>query len=397
VHDTRINTLKQRIAFVSTMDGYSWGGSEELWSRAALQLLRLGFSISASVPEWRPLHGRVQHLRKQGVNIWLRPKSYPNWKRAWHRTAYRDLNPIAVEVDKMISVTKPRLVVLSSGFAYPPIDLIELCVKKRIPFVTIGQANYDTIWMDDDSAARYRPGLSAAARCYFVSKSNLRLAEKQIGCQLYNAEVVWNPFNVDYHASPSWPKLGPHGGLRLACVARLDPPAKGQDILFEVLTAPQWASRPWHLYLYGEGPMRNVLERLAQSSGLSDRVVFAGQKTVEEIWASNHVLVMPSRAEGMPLAMVEAMLCARPVIATDVASISEIVEDGITGFLADAPAVPRLANAMERFWESRARMEEIGKNGAKRIRRLVPPDPAGIFTGKLRAVLHEHLSKLADG
>jgi glycosyltransferase involved in cell wall biosynthesis len=133
--------------------------------------------------------------------------------------------------------------------------------------------------------------------------------------------------------------------------------------------------------------MRNLLERLAQRSGLADRVVFAGHKTVEEIWASNHVLVMPSRNEGLPLAIVEAMLCARPVIATDIAGNSEVVEDGITGFLAGAPTVPSVANAMERFWVRRAMMEEIGKAGAKKIRQLVPPDPVRVFTEKLKTLL----------
>ena len=46
--------------------------------------------------------------------------------------------------------------------------------------------------------------------------------------------------------------------------------------------------------------MRDVLERLVQHFGLSRQVVFAGHRPVEEIWASNHVLVMPSRAEGLP-------------------------------------------------------------------------------------------------
>ena len=238
-----------------------------------------------------------------------------------------------------------------------------------------------------ESAARYRKGLSAAARCYFVSRANLRLAEKQLGCELSNAEVVWNPFNVDYHASPPWPKLGADGELRLACVARLHPPSKGQDILFEALATPQWATRAWRLYLYGEGPMRNVLERLAQRLGLAERVVFAGHKPVEEIWTSNHVLVMPSRAEGLPLAIVEAMLCGRPVIATDVAGNSEIVDDGITGFLADAPTVSSVANALERFWARREMLEEIGKAGARKIRKLVPHDPVRVFTDKLKTFL----------
>jgi glycosyltransferase involved in cell wall biosynthesis len=130
--------------------------------------------------------------------------------------------------------------------------------------------------------------------------------------------------------------------------------------------------------------MRQGLERLAQKLGLSDRVVFAGFCAVEEIWASNHVLVMPSRYEGLPLAMVEAMLCARPVVATDVAGHAEIIEDGVTGFLADAPTAGSMGAALERFWARRGEAEEIGKAGARRIRQLVPSDPVRVFSEKLK-------------
>jgi glycosyltransferase involved in cell wall biosynthesis len=233
--------------------------------------------------------------------------------------------------------------------------------------VTIAHASADVDWIDDTLAERYRVALANAQRCYFVSRANLRLVEKQIGCELSNAEVVWNPINVDLDAAPAWPELGQDGELRLACVARLHPPTKGQDILFEVLARPAWAGRRWRLHLYGEGPMRNVLERLAQRLGLSDRVVFAGHAPVAEIWASNHVLVMPSRREGLPLAMVEAMLCGRPVVATDVAGHSEIIEDGVTGFLADAPTVSSMAKALEQFWARRADAMEIGAAASKRL------------------------------
>src|SRR5262249_41899314 len=143
---------------------------------------------------------------------------------------------------------------------------------KRIWFVTIGHANWDWSWIDDEHAARCRRGLSAAIRCFFVSRANLALTEKQLGCQLSNAEIVWSPVNIDYKASPSWPALGSNGELRLACVGRLDPAFKGQDILLEALSTREWATRNWRLYLYGEGPVRNVLEQLVQHFGLSRRV-----------------------------------------------------------------------------------------------------------------------------
>jgi len=133
--------------------------------------------------------------------------------------------------------------------------------------------------------------------------------------------------------------------------------------------------------------MRNSLELLVRSLGLSDRVVFAGYASVAEIWASNHVLVMPSRVEGLPLVVIEAMLCGRPVVATDVAGNSEVIEDGVTGFLADAPTVGCMAEALERFWARRAHAQMIGEAGSQRIRQLLPPDPVRIFSEKIKEIL----------
>lgn len=65
---------RNRITFVSTMDLEPWGGSEELWARTALDLLSQGFSVSASVLQWSPLHPRVLDLRARGVDLWVRPR-----------------------------------------------------------------------------------------------------------------------------------------------------------------------------------------------------------------------------------------------------------------------------------------------------------------------------------
>jgi glycosyltransferase involved in cell wall biosynthesis len=132
---------------------------------------------------------------------------------------------------------------------------------------------------------------------------------------------------------------------------------------------------------------RDGLERLAQRLRLADRVVFEGHVAdVEKIWSLNHVLVMPSRIEGLPLAVIEAMLCGRPVVATDVAG-AEVVEYGVTGFLAGAPTVGCVGDALERFWVRREEAREIGAAAAQSIRRLVPPDPARVFADKIRDLL----------
>ncbi len=98
------------------------------------------------------------------------------------------------------------------------------------------------------------------------------------------------------------------------------------------------------------------------------------------------MLVMPSRYEGMPLSMVEAMLCARSVLATDVAGHSEIVDDGVTGFLADAPTVRSVRRALDRLWARRMDLQTMGNAAAKRIRARVPRDPARAFAERIKTI-----------
>ena len=375
------------ILFVSSVNDTPWGGAEELWSRAALDLAADGFPVSASVVAWSPPHPRILDLIERGIEVWHRPTRYPLRKRAWRHLRAPQKSPTTLEVERLISVRSPKFVVISDGAPFPPLDLLEMCVTKRLRFVIIVQCNQYFWWPADDLAGRYRTALAAAQRCYFVSDANRSIAEKQVGCELPNAEVVHNPFNVDFNASPPWPAFGRDGELRFACVGRLDAPGKGQDILFEVLAGPAWATRNWRLHLYGNGENRGGLERWAHRLGLADRVVFEGHVAdVEKIWSLNHVLVMPSRIEGLPLAAIEAMLCGRLVVATDVAG-AEVIEEGVTGFLAEAPSVGCVGNALERFWTRRDEAREIGATAAQRIRQVIPPDPARVFADKIRELL----------
>ena len=170
----------------------------------------------------------------------------------------------------------------------------------------------------------------------------------------------------------------------MACVARLDIAHKGQDMLLEVLAKPCWRARDWRLTFYGNGPNADVLKRLVARFELKDRIVFAGHVAIEEIWHENHILVMPSRFEGWPMTTVEAMWCGRPVVATRVGINPDVIQDGVTGFLAENPSAEALGKALNQMWMLRDQLEEIGKLAATSIRRFMPDDPARIFAEKLK-------------
>jgi len=378
-----------RIVFVSTPSTDPWAGSEELWARAALDLMAEGFAVSANVTEFSPLHPKLQELRARGLDLWLRPSWYSLRKHPWRWYRGRHGGPFLHELRRLLDARDPALVVFSEGNALPPIDLLELCIARGVPFCTLTQANKEAVWYPDEIAKRYRRALAAARRCFFVSEGNRILSEKQIGGEYGNAEVVRNPVNLDWDIALPWPALGPSGEWHFASVGRLYPAAKGQDLLLEALAAPVWRQRPWRLSLFGDGETRYSLEWLAGKLGIANRVVFAGFAAVPDIWTTNHLLVMPSRFEGLPLAMVEAMLCARPVVATDVAGHKEIIEEGVTGFLADAPTATSVAAALERFWARRADAEQIGKTAARRIRQTIPRDPGRAFSSRLQELLEQ--------
>jgi glycosyltransferase involved in cell wall biosynthesis len=230
-----------------------------------------------------------------------------------------------------------------------------------------------------------RNALKLARRCFFVAEANRILAEKQLGCDFDNAEVVRNPLVIQIDGPFSWPSVAVEEQLRMACVARLSA-EKGQDILLEALTTERWRQRNWRLNLYGNGPTQSVLERLVARFQLGHRVHFAGHAAVEHVWREDHLLVMASRCEGMPLAIVEAMACGRPVVATNVGGISELVQEGVTGFLAVAPVAECVNVALERMWSHRARLKEFGHRAAASAREFIPDDPVKIFAEKLLAV-----------
>lgn len=164
----------------------------------------------------------------------------------------------------------------------------------------------------------------------------------------------------------------------MACVGRLRVSDKGQHLLLAALAEEPWRSRPFRLLFYGEGPDRKYLEELVEFYGLGEKVHIEGHtKHVGEIWRKAHLAVQPSFVEGAPQSLLEAMLCRRPCVATAVSGIPEWVEEGKTGFLAEAPTVHQLRLALERAWENQHRWQEMGEAAREACLAKRDSDPAG--------------------
>lgn len=115
---------------------------------------------------------------------------------------------------------------------------------------------------------------------------------------------------------------------------------------------------------------RGQLERLAEELGILDRVQFLGwRREVVEILHAADVVVLPSLIEGLPMAVLEAMACGRPVVATAVNGTPEAVVDGETGFLIPPNDAAALAAAVLRLLRDPTLARQMGAAGRRRVER----------------------------
>jgi glycosyltransferase involved in cell wall biosynthesis len=257
------------------------------------------------------------------------------------------------------------------------LEIMEMCKQEGWRYGTVVQWACEYSWPDDARAVRLRAVYRGACAAFFVSQHNLKLAEKQIGAPIPRGEIVWNPFRVNYLQSLPWPDE--RRGLSLACVGRLQPASKGQDILLRVLSQRKWQERPVKVTFFGKGVNRCSLEELAKRLRVHNLQFGGFIPNVSSIWQDHHALVLASRSEGLPIVLLESSLCGRPAICTSVAGVPEIIEDNVTGFLAKAPEVDLFDAALERAWQARDHWREMGLSAALRVRSLVPEKPEECF------------------
>jgi glycosyltransferase involved in cell wall biosynthesis len=140
----------------------------------------------------------------------------------------------------------------------------------------------------------------------------------------------------------------------------------GPDILVEAFAKARAEIPDLRLSLAGSGPMEGALRARLQELQLLDDVEFPGYLTrlqVVDYLSNHHILVMPSRMESFGVAALEASACGRPVIASNVGGIPEVVVDGTTGLLVTPGDVDALAEAIVRLAADRVLMIRLGTAG----------------------------------
>ena len=142
---------------------------------------------------------------------------------------------------------------------------------------------------------------------------------------------------------------------------------KGLRRVIEALSSLEMG---WRLVVAGTGPDADAARQLAARLGATDRVLFLGRcssEQVERVVAACDVLVLPSAVEGLPYVILEAMACAKPVVSSRVFGIPEAVIDGETGLLVPPEDVAALAQALHTLAADASLRARMGRAGRVRF------------------------------
>jgi len=356
-----------KIEFIQYLPNNAWGGSELLWAAVAQRMAETRHGVSAEVGSLARGHSEVRALKERGAGVSLRPRwmdrTFPAERlRGWR--AWR------------FSRSGADLLFVNLAMHGLGLELLEAVRGSGRPYVVLIQSVNAAAWLTDGKTDRLRAVYKGAEAVFFVSEGNRQSAERMLADDLERAQVVGNlPGAREIEASP-WPDESPEDVLRLAVVGRIEPVAKGHDLVLEVAEQPKWRERSVCFEIFGKGASEETFRRAVRRAGLGDRFNFHGYvDDREDVWRSCHALLLPSRYEGSPLVMAEAMLSARPVVATAISGCAEWIEPGENGFLAESPCQDALDRALEACWERRDRLREMGASARAKALKRIPRDP----------------------
>ncbi|HKV53503.1 MAG TPA: glycosyltransferase family 4 protein [Candidatus Binataceae bacterium] len=218
-----------------------------------------------------------------------------------------------------------------------------------------------------ESGEKGKRAIASAAALTFVSSAT-RASFAAIAPQAANGEVILN--GVDCTAAERaavFARSRPY----LFCAARINLQHKAMDVLAQAFNQISAEYPELDLLLTGDGPDREELAQIVSSLGLSGRVHLLGVRPRNELWPlykGATVFAMPShKPEGLGLAFLESMACARPVIGTNSGGTPEIVRHGETGLLVEQNTPQLIASAIRKLLDNPAERERMGRAGHEMV------------------------------
>ena len=328
--------MSSPLAIVHTENSCGWGGQEIRILTESRGFLDRGHRVTIVAPPEAPIVDAARRMAIPVVTLRLREKRLPDLLalRSWlatHRSGIDILNTHS-STDSWLGA-----IACASLPGAPPI------VRTRHVSTTVHN-RLGTRWL-------YRRG---NAHIVTTGEAVKRQLAGEIGVALEKMTSI--PTGIDLRryvpgdSRAARAALGLPDRLTLGVIATLRS-WKGHRVLFDALAANRSAWDDWQVLVVGGGPDREVLEDYSRAAGLADLVRFTGHQDDIVPWIQSlDLFTLPSHGdEGVPQAIMQAMACAVPVVSTPVGAITEAVEDGVTGLVAEPRSSDSLLAQLSRL------------------------------------------------
>ncbi len=191
-----------------------------------------------------------------------------------------------------------------------------------------------------------------------------RYAHEHVGVPVDRVRTVPNGVGPYWLSGSGRPRPAPVGGsLRATWLGVMQPVKRVPDLVRAAARVPDL-----ELELVGDGPERGRIEQTVAAAGSTDRVHFAGYRPdPRPCLRDTDIVVLTSAAEACPMALLQAMACGVPVVATRVGGVPEIVRNGVDGLLVDPGAEDQLVAALSMLTADPVLRRRLGQSGRRRV------------------------------
>lgn len=362
---------RKRILFVSSCPSEFWAGCEHLWSEACFELNTMNQTVGACHFQRASYAGLDRRLLENGIEVFHHQSGVKvgNFFRTHHQLHF----------EQVLKQFRPQLVLISEGQQFEGYFFMSTCKSLKIPYAVVTHAVPSYEWQLPAKDVCYRMLYEGAVKTFFVSEVNLLHFKVKIQSHLNNASVIRNPFGVPYDQVFQWPDSD--DTLQIGMVGSAVVSRKGQDIAFDIFSQEKWKKRKLRVTMFTNGNLKDIhrLDRIKCFLKASNINIVGYPANILSIWKTHHLLLCASRREGLPISIVEAMLCGRPCLVTDVDGNPELIEDNQTGYICRGYSYEELDNVLEKMFHQKEQLSQMGQAAFSSIRTKIPANPAQEF------------------
>lgn len=361
------------VLFLSLMNSAAWGGSEEIWYKAALYLAKKNYEIAVCCFNWPGKEEKLQQLTNAGCELFLLPGRNETNTLVGKFKLRKKLRTVLFK-------NYERVIVNQGGWK----DVVHGPFKKlntQLPPYSLLFHNYDeSDLLSTDKKKLFIQWIQGAEKNIADAGRIFTIIKKSIAVDIPNQQVLFNPIGFKSPEKTTPFITSPQDKLVFTMLAELDIKRKAQDQLINTLSADKWANRNFELNLYGSGKNHLYLNNLIRENQLSSKIFLRGfTKNVREVLIGSHVILQLTHFDAMPIAVTEALAVSRAIIVSNVGDMPLWVIDDLNGWVAPQATINDIDLVLEKAWQKRSHLEEMGKESFRIFKQKYPADPIGFF------------------